>query len=177
MSRIGKLPIPIPRGTEVSIGDEVIHVKGPKGQRSHPVLPKVSLRIEGQEVVVERSDDSKAARALHGTMRARLANLIEGVTQGYERRLELQGVGYSAEMAGQTLKLRVGYSHPVEFKLPEGVAGKVERNVITLTGNDKQELGETMARIRRIRPPEHYKGKGIRYAGETVRIKEGKKNA
>ncbi len=177
MSRIGKLPVPIPSGVTVKVEGENVTVKGPKGQLVHAVLPKTSLVVEGGAVVVNRQDESKDARAQHGTMRARLANLIAGVTQGYEKRLEIQGVGYSVEAAGSTLKMRLGFSHPVEFALPAGISAKVDRNTVTMTGIDNQLLGETAARIRRIRPPEHYKGKGIRYAGERVRIKEGKKNA
>ncbi|MBE7561288.1 50S ribosomal protein L6 [bacterium] len=177
MSRIGKMPIPIPAGVSVQLGADRVEVRGPRGQLSHPILPKTRLSMEGGAVVVTREDDSKDARAQHGSMRARLANLITGVTAGYEKRLEVQGVGYTVEAAGPMLKMRLGFSHPVEFALPEGISAKVERNVVMLTGIDNQLLGETAARIRRIRPPEHYKGKGIRYAGERVRIKEGKKNA
>lgn len=178
MSRIGKMPIPLPAGVQVSLDGGMVTVKGPKGQLTHPVLPKTAVSVAGSQLVVERNDESREARAQHGTLRARLANLVLGVSAGYEKRLEITGVGYTVEAADNVLKMRLGLSHPVEFPLPAGISVKVDRgNVVTLSGIDNEVLGETAARIRRLRPPEHYKGKGIRYGGEKVRIKEGKKNA
>jgi large subunit ribosomal protein L6 len=177
MSRIGKLPIAIPKGVDVKIEDSTIAVKGPKGQLSRVIPPRVSVSTEEGQIVVTRESDSKEARAMHGLARALFNNMVLGVTEGFKRNLEIQGVGYRAEVQGQTLKLELGYSHPILYPIPQGIEAKVEKNVISLEGIDKETLGQTAAEIRQFRKPEPYKGKGVRYAGEKVRIKVGKKNA
>ncbi len=174
MSRIGKKPVPIPAGVEVKVGSEAVQIKGPKGSLSTPVHPSVSYVIEGAEVVVSRVDDSRLARGQHGLRRTLLANCIEGVTKGFQRTLEVIGVGYKVAVQGKKVVLTVGFSHPVEYPLPQGVDAAVEGVKLTLSGIDKQLLGEVAAQIRRVRPPEPYKGKGIKYAEEHIRRKAGK---
>lgn len=174
MSRIGKKPVPIPAGVEVKVGSEAVQIKGPKGSLSTPVHPSVSYVIEGTEVVVSRVDDSRLARGQHGLRRTLLANCIEGVTKGFQRTLEVIGVGYKVAVQGKKVVLTVGFSHPVEYPLPQGVDAAVEGVKLTLSGIDKQLLGEVAAQIRRVRPPEPYKGKGIKYAEEHIRRKAGK---
>lgn len=179
MSRIGKKPVPVPSGVNVALQGGVLTVKGPKGTLTKKVDPRVSVKAEGAEVqVLIPEAEARAMSATHGLVRALLANMVTGVTQGFERKLEIVGVGYKAEAKGESLTMNVGYSHPVEMPLPKGVAAKVERNVaITLSGIDREVLGQVAAEIRRVRPPEPYKGKGIRYAGEKIKLKEGKKGA
>jgi large subunit ribosomal protein L6 len=177
MSRIGKIPIPLPSGATVAVEEGIVKVKGPKGELAQSILELTSVKIEDNNIIVERANDSKRARAMHGTLRSVLANLVHGVTQGYERKLQIIGVGYSVVGSGNTLNMKLGFSHPVDFTLPDGVSAQVDRgNIITLSSNDKQLVGETAAKLRRLRPPEPYKGKGVRYFDEHVRIKEGKKN-
>ncbi len=176
MSRIGRRPIPIPAGVEVTVGeDNVVTVKGPKGTLSHRVAPSLTVQRENGTINIVRPDDERVNRALHGLTRTLVNNMVVGVTQGFQKVLEIQGVGYRAQMEGKTLVLNVGFSHPVRVEPPEGITYSVEgTNRITVAGIDKQLVGEMAARIRGIRPPEPYKGKGIRYEGEVIRRKAGK---
>ena len=175
MSRIGKQPIEIPSGVTVEVAGDTVNVKGPGGALSQRVDPDMKVTVADGEVRVERPSDEREHRALHGLTRSLIANMVEGVTKGYEKRLEIQGVGYRAVLKGKDIELQVGFSHPVDFPAPEGIEFEVPApNRITVKGIDKQLVGETAARIRRIRKPEPYKGKGIRYEGEYVRKKAGK---
>jgi large subunit ribosomal protein L6 len=174
MSRVGKKPIPIPNGVTVSVADDLITVKGPKGQLQMDIHPAVKIAIEGSEVLCSRSDESRTSRAAHGLVRANAANMVRGVSEGFQRKLEINGVGYRAEVSGKKLTLQLGYSHPIEFPLPDGISAGVEKNVLTLNGIDKQALGLCAAKVRAFRPPEPYKGKGIKYAEETILRKVGK---
>jgi large subunit ribosomal protein L6 len=175
MSRIGRLPVRLPQGARVDIGDGTVGLKGPRGELRVPVHSLVSVEQRESELVVSRKDDSRQARSLHGLTRKLLANGVTGVTTGFTRVLEINGVGYRADLRGKMLHLTLGYSHPILFQLPEGITAKVDRQVvITLEGSDRQLLGETAALIRKLRPPEPYKGKGIKYAEETIRRKSGK---
>ncbi len=175
MSRIGTLPITIPDGVTVTQQENALTVKGPKGELSAAFLPTVTVSIADNVVTVERKDDSIAARSAHGLTRQLIANMITGVSAGFEKRLEMKGVGYRAAAEGEKkLNLSVGFSHPVLIDAPEGVTFKVEKNVIVISGSDKQVVGEIAAQIRRVRPPEPYKGKGIMYLGEKIRRKAGK---
>lgn len=176
MSRIGKQPVAIPSGVEVSIGEEnSVTVKGPKGTLAQQLAPSMKLERENGTIQVQRPDDQREHRALHGLTRTLLNNMVVGVTDGYRRDLEIQGVGYRAALEGQVLVLSVGFSHQVRMSPPDGVTYALEGNTrVSVTGIDKQKVGEEAARIRRVRPPEPYKGKGIRYAGERVRRKAGK---
>ena len=177
MSRIGKQTIDIPSGVEVSVGASEIQVKGPKGALATPVHPAVEYTIEGASVAVTRIDDSRIARAQHGLRRTLLANCIEGVSKGFSKGLEVIGVGYKVSVQGKKIVLNVGYSHPVEFDLPAGIEANAEGSKLTISGTDKQAVGEVAAQIRRIRPPEPYKGKGIKYIDEFIRRKAGKSGA
>jgi large subunit ribosomal protein L6 len=175
MSRIGKLPIEIPAGVTVTVEKNIISVKGPKGELTRAFNPEIGITVEENVVTVTRPSDAKEHRALHGTTRAVIANMVEGVSAGFERKLELIGVGYRAQKQGTKLVLNVGYSHPVEFNPEAGLEIEVPTNTkITIKGIDKERVGELAANIRQVRPPEPYKGKGIRYEGEFVRRKEGK---
>ncbi|NDY58185.1 50S ribosomal protein L6 [Desulfovibrio sulfodismutans] len=174
MSRIGKKEIILPSGVSVAVEEGAVTVKGPKGELSTPTHPKVAYAIAGSTVSVNRLDDTRVARAQHGLRRTLLANLVEGVSKGFSKTLEVIGVGYKVSTQGGTVSLSVGFSHQVEFKLPQGIEAKVEGNKLTLAGIDKQLVGETAARIRRVRPPEPFKGKGIKYETETIRRKAGK---
>lgn len=175
MSRIGKNPIAIPANTEVSLADNAVTVKGPLGQLAKPVHESVQVSVEGSEVTVAPKGNSKLARSLWGTYASHIKNMIAGVNEKYSKQLEVRGVGYRAEMAGQELKLQVGYSHPVLMKVPDGLEVAVEKALITVSGIDKEKVGQFAAEIRATRKPEPYKGKGIRYVGEYVREKQGKK--
>ncbi|BBD07132.1 50S ribosomal protein L6 [Desulfovibrio ferrophilus] len=177
MSRIGKKPIVVPSGVEVTIGKEKIDVKGPKGTLSTPQHAKIVVEKEGEDVVVKRADETRIARAQHGLRRTLIANCIEGVTKGYEKVLEVIGVGYKVQVQGKNVVLNVGFSHPVEYALPAGIEAKAEGIKLTISGIDKQLVGEVAAQIRRVRPPEPFKGKGIKYADETIRRKAGKSGA
>jgi large subunit ribosomal protein L6 len=177
MSRVGRKVIPVPKGVNVTLGQAQVAVKGPKGELKRPVPGGVSLKLNGQELLVERADDSRDNRAKHGMMRAIVANMVKGVSDGFERKLEINGVGYRAEVSGQKLNMALGFSHPVVFELPKGIAAKVDKNTIVLTGIDREVLGETASKIRSIRPPEPYKGKGIKYVEEVIRRKVGKTGA
>jgi len=177
MSRIGKNPIQIPQGVTVTIADSTASVTGPKGNLSMKIHRLIEVEQKDGQLIVKPAvgkEEAKGVGALWGTTRANLSNLIEGVTKGFEKRLEMQGVGYRAEIKGKNLVLYVGLSHPVDIVAPEGITFAVEKNVIVISGIDKQAVGEISAQIRRVRPPEPYKGKGIRYLGEMVRRKVGK---
>ncbi len=175
MSRIGKLPVAVPGGVDIKIDDHVVHVKGPKGELRQPVLEHVDVKLVDGRLEVTRKGDAKDARSAHGLTRTLVANMVEGVTKGFRKSLELQGVGYRAAKAGTALNLTLGYSHPVSYAAPDGIAFTVEgTNRIHVDGIDKQRVGQVAAEIRNLRPPEPYKGKGIRYEGEAVRKKMGK---
>lgn len=175
MSRIGRKPISLPAGVEINIEGNTITVKGPKGVLSHEVSAGLTVVQEEKQVLVQRPDDTKQYRALHGLNRALLANMVEGVSNGFEKKLELVGVGYRAQMQGKKLVINIGFSHPVEIEAPEGIEFEVPAATkITIKGIDKQLVGNTAAHIRAIRKPEPYKGKGIKYDNEVVRRKAGK---
>lgn len=175
MSRIGKRPIPVPKNVTVTITDQQVAVKGPKGELSRVLPSEVEVVQEEGTLLVNRRNESRAARQRHGLCRTLVANMVEGVSQGFQRRLEIQGVGYRAQVQGRNLVLSVGYSHPVQIEPPDGVQLAVENNTnVIVSGINKEIVGNIAARIRAVRPPEPYKGKGIRYAGEMVRRKAGK---
>ena len=175
MSRIGNKPVVIPAGVTVDVKDNTVTVKGPKGELSYTFNQNISLEQREDEVVFTRPDDSKENKTIHGTTRAVFNNMVVGVTEGFQKELELIGVGYRAQLQGKKLVLNVGYSHPVEFTPEEGVEIEVPSNTkVIVKGYDKQKVGELAANIRGVRPPEPYKGKGIRYVDEFVRRKEGK---
>ncbi len=175
MSRIGRLPIALPPNVKLHVGDGSVRVEGPKGTLSRPLEPEVTVTVEGGTALVHRRDDSRRARSMHGLTRKLIANMVQGVGSGFSKVLEITGVGYRAEARGNVLFLTLGYSHPIAYQLPEGVTAKVERQVVvTLEGGDREVLGETAASIRRLRAPEPYKGKGVKYATETIRRKAGK---
>jgi large subunit ribosomal protein L6 len=174
MSRVGKKPILIPKEVKTDIKGDLLTVKGPKGELSRRIDPRVNIRNENDEIIVTVNNMTKESRALHGLHRALIANMVTGVSQGFERGLEIVGVGYRAELSGNKATFHLGYSKPIEFQLPDTIEATVEKTIITLRGADKELLGETAAKIRGLRSPEPYKGKGIRYAGEMVRRKAGK---
>jgi large subunit ribosomal protein L6 len=176
MSRIGKLPIPIPDGVDVAVDGVLVRVKGPKGELSQSVSPELSIEREDSTLVVKRPTNRPQHRALHGLTRSLIFNMVEGVTSGFEKRLEIQGVGYRAQLKGNTLELALGFSHPVRMEAPQGIDFEVPvPTQVIVRGIDKQAVGEVAARIRKLRPPEPYKGKGVKYAGEYIFRKEGKK--
>lgn len=177
MSRIGKQPIEIPANTEVSIGDGVIAVKGPKGELRRPLHKEVKVEQEGSEVVVTPARETPLALALWGTYSSIIRSMVAGVNEPFVKRLEVDGIGYRVEMSGNSLKLNVGYSHPVEMTVPDGLEVSVEKNVITVSGIDKEAVGQFAADVRAVKKPEPYKGKGIHYEGEVIRRKQGKKAA
>lgn len=176
MSRIGKKPIDIPSGVEVKLEDKTVRIKGSKGELSWNYPESMNIALGGGKIKVERSGDSKTDRSLHGLTRSLVANMVAGVSQGYQRVLEISGIGYRAQVQGNRLLLTLGYSHPVEYQLPAGVSAAVDPKqvVITLSGIDKQQLGQVAANLRALRPPDIYKGKGIRYAGQRLKLKVGK---
>lgn len=175
MSRIGKRPITIPAKVTVTINGQTVTVKGPKGELTRTLTDKVEMVLDGETLNVNRVNDSRVARQLHGLSRTLVANMVEGVSKGFERKLEIQGVGYRAAVQGRNLNMAMGYSHPVNIEPPEGITFTVEGTTnVTVSGIDKEVVGNTAAKIRAVRPPEPYKGKGIRYAGEVVRRKVGK---
>ncbi len=174
MSRIGKRAIEIPSGVEVKIGNEAIEIKGPMGTLSTPLHPKISYAVENNTVEVTRVDESRSAHEQHGLRRTLLANCIEGVSKGYTKELEIVGVGYKVQVQGKNVVLTVGYSHPVQYPLPQGIEAAAEGSKLAIKGIDKQLVGEVAAQIRRVRPPEPFKGKGIKYVGENIRRKAGK---
>ena len=175
MSRVGKRPIAIPDGVTVTVSGDTVSVKGPKGQLSGRLPAEISVAVDGGEVKVARPDERKSTRSLHGLARALVNNMVTGVTQQFTKELEIQGVGYRADAQGKKLVLSVGYSHPVEMPVPEGLSVSVEGNVIVkVQGSSREQVGQFAANVRSVRPPEPYKGKGIRYVGEHVRRKVGK---
>ncbi|WP_029087829.1 50S ribosomal protein L6 [Brevundimonas aveniformis] len=176
MSRIGKQPIVVPNGTTVTLDGQTVKVKGPKGELTWSVAPEIELKLENGELTLAPRDDTPRARSMWGLSRSLVGNMVTGVSEGFERTLELVGVGYRAAMKGNALSLQLGLSHDVDVDPPAGVSFAVPKQTeIKISGIDKQVVGEVAAKIRKYRPPEPYKGKGIRYAGETVRRKEGKK--
>lgn len=182
MSRIGKLPIAIPAGTTVTVKGNTVTVKGPQGELTQDINPDIQVQVEGNEVHVTRPDDQREHRAMHGLYRALIHNMVVGVSEGYTKQMELIGVGYRATATGQVLELSLGYSHAIYIKLPQEVKveAKMERNkapLITLSSYDKQLLGQVCAKIRSLRKPEPYKGKGIKFVGEVIRRKSGKSAA
>ncbi|MGE0086853.1 MAG: 50S ribosomal protein L6 [Desulfococcaceae bacterium] len=175
MSRVGKKPVPIPDKTKVSYENRVIRVQGEKGSLSGTVHPDVDLKIGDSAIHVIPFRDSRKVRALQGLTRSLVANMVTGVSRGFERVLEINGIGYRAEMSGKNLIFHLGFSHPVNFEIPEGITAAVEKNtVVKLSGVDRELLGHTAAAMRRLRPPEPYKGKGVKYAGEHIQRKAGK---
>ena len=186
MSRVGKRPIPIPGGVKIAVKEAEVWVEGPKGKLRTPVPKGISLEHKQDVVLVERNSDSKPIRALHGLTRTLVANSVVGVTEGFQKQLDVVGIGYRAETQGKRINLNLGFSHPIEFDIPEGIAIKVERlsrqlsnyaATITVTGSDKCQVGQVAANLRALRPPDPYKGKGVRYSGEVVHLKVGKKGA
>jgi large subunit ribosomal protein L6 len=175
MSRIGKIPVPVPNGVSVTLDKNEARVKGPKGELSLVIPPRVSVKQADGQLQVERHGDDKQAKAYHGLVQRMLQNMVTGVTAGFRKELEIQGVGYRAALEGNKLNLQVGYSHPVSLEAPKGISFEVPKPTsVIISGYDKQQVGQVAAQIRSIRPPEPYKGKGIRYAGEAVRRKVGK---
>jgi large subunit ribosomal protein L6 len=179
MSRIGRMPVPVPQGVEISIAGEAVRVKGPKGQLQVGLLPGISAAVEDGEIKLARVDDERQTRSYHGLLRALLSNAAIGVSQGWSKELEIVGIGYRAESKGRSVLFNLGYSHPIDFKLPEGIEVDVDAkaNKVTVRGIDRQMVGQIAADIRSLRPPEPYKGKGIRYATERIRTKAGKQGA
>ena len=175
MSRIGKLPVAVPSGVSVDVADGEVRVKGPKGELRQRVLDVVSVRVDGAQVLVERKGDEKVHRSAHGLTRTLVSNMIEGVSKGFRKSLEIQGVGYRAAKSGERVNFTLGFSHPVSFEAPTGISLSVEgTNKVHVEGIDKQQVGQVAAEIRNLRPPEPYKGKGVRYEGEVIRKKLGK---
>jgi large subunit ribosomal protein L6 len=178
MSRIGRMSIALPKGVKVSYDPSKVEVSGPKGQLSQPLPQGISVSGEGEKVFVHRVDDERSSKALQGLTRSLLANMVTGVTQGFEKRLEIVGIGFRADVQDKALKLSLGFSHPILFPIPEGIKVEVEKQtLITIKGTDKQQVGILAAKLRSIKPPEPYKGKGIRYLGERIRKKVGKTKA
>ena len=174
MSRVGKLPIAIPSGVTITVDPSTITVAGSKGTLSTPQLDGIIVKQEGSEIIVSRANDEPKVRAKHGLMRALINNMVSGVTQGFTKKLELNGVGYRVAMQGTNLKLNIGFSHDVIYKVPQGVTVTTEQNNMTVTGIDKQQVGQVAAEIRSLKKPEPYKGKGIKYEGERILRKSGK---
>ncbi|NOY39759.1 MAG: 50S ribosomal protein L6 [Nitrospirae bacterium] len=178
MSRIGKKPVEIPKNVNVKVDGTLIEVKGPKGELRWNFPSSMNLNIDKDSLLVTRPDDTKQKRALHGLTRSLIANMIEGVSAGYRKEMEIVGIGYKVESKGKTLVFSLGYSHPVEFALPEGVSAEIDQKArplkVALIGYDKQLVGQVAANIKALRPPDAYKGKGIRYAGERLKLKPGK---
>ena len=178
MSRIGKKPIAIPQGVTIKVDGQTVSVKGPKGELKREIRKPITLTVEGANIVVARPDESKEARSLHGLSRTLVANMVEGVTKGYEKKLHIEGVGFKADVAGSTLSLNIGYTHIIKFPIPQGIKVVVEKNVdLTVSGTDKEMVGQAAATIRAYREPDVYKGKGIMYLGEKLRKKVGKAGA
>ncbi len=176
MSRVGKRPIPIPKDVKFDLKGDLLTVRGPKGELRRKIHPGVNIHSENDQILVS-VDGNKGSKSLHGLFRALIANMVTGVTQGFEKGLEIVGVGYRVELSGRTATFQLGYSHPIRFELPEGIDARVEKAKILLSGIDKELLGRTAAKIRSFRKPEPYKGKGIRYEGEVIRRKAGKTGA
>lgn len=174
MSRIGKLPISIPSGVTITVDDAFITVKGPKGELKQFLMPGINVGIADNEVTVTRDTDEREHRSKHGLMRTLISNMVQGVTQGFSKKLEINGVGYRVALAGTSLKMSLGFSHEVIYKLPEGIQAAVEQNTITISGISKQLVSQVAAEIRALKKPEPYKGKGIKYADERILRKSGK---
>ena len=174
MSRVGKKPIQIPQDVKVKIDNDTIYVESKKGKLSYKFLPQVEVKQEGNEIVITRKGEDRFSRSIHGTTRSLIANMVEGLSKGFEKKLEIVGTGYRAQVQGNKLVLNLGYSHPIEYVPPKDISIAVERNTITVSGYDKQKVGQVAAEIRAFRKPEPYKGKGIKYADEIVRRKVGK---
>jgi large subunit ribosomal protein L6 len=174
MSRVGKQPIPIPGGVTITVDKAKITVAGSKGTLEQFTMPGITVKQEGDELLVTRANDEPKLRAKHGLMRALLSNMVQGVSEGFNKKLEINGVGYRVAAQGAGLKLNLGYSHDIMYDLPQGVAADVQQNTITVTGISKQQVGQVAAEIRALRKPEPYKGKGIKYAGERILRKSGK---
>ena len=176
MSRIGRLPVAVPNGVQINVQGSDVHVKGPKGELKRTFSPQLGIALENGELVITRNSDDPKERALHGTTRAVIANMVRGVSTGFTTVLQVEGVGYRAELQGKDLALFVGYSHPVKVPPPDGISFEVDQKTrqIKVNGYDREVVGQTAAEIRRIRPPEPYHGKGIRYEGEKIRRKAGK---
>jgi large subunit ribosomal protein L6 len=176
MSRIGKKPIVVPKGVQVELRDNTVKVKGPKGELARAFSPEIGIRMEDGQILLERSSDARTIRALHGTTRAVLSNMVTGVSQGFSKALQVEGVGYRAEMKGKQLVMALGFSHPITVDPPAGISFAVDEKTrtVTVSGIDKELVGQVAANLRGWRPPEPYKGKGLRYQGEQVRRKAGK---
>lgn len=175
MSRIGKLPVTLPSGVSVNVADGVVRVKGPKGELTQRVAEGVTLQQEGNLLKILRADDSRQYRSNHGLTRALVNNMVQGVTKGFERKLEIQGVGFKSEVKGKSLVLSLGYSHTIDFAFPPGITIEVEKGTkISVKGSDRQIVGETAAKLRGLRSPDSYKGKGVRNEGEHIKLKAGK---
>lgn len=175
MSRIGNQPITVPAGVEFKTTDEAVTVKGPKGSLDAKFVAHVSAAIEGDTIVVSRASDNRVARANHGLMRSLIANMVEGVSTGFQKKLQIIGIGYRADVRGSQLVMQLGYSHPIEYPIPSGISIEVDKqNFVTVSGIDKQAVGQVAAELRAYRKPDHYKGKGVRYTDEYIRIKAGK---
>jgi len=174
MSRIGKLPIDVPAGVTITIDSDVISVKGPKGELTVPHLSDVTVSLDDTRAIVTRKDDERIAKAQHGLQRALLNNAVEGITKGFEKKLEVNGVGFRVNGGGQAIEMALGFSHPVKYTSPAGVSLAVEKMTITVSGIDKQQVGQVAAEIRALKKPEPYKGKGIKYADEVILRKAGK---
>jgi large subunit ribosomal protein L6 len=174
MSRIGKLPIDVPAGVTITVDSSEISVKGPKGELTVPHLSDVTVTLEGTQAIVTRKDDQRIAKAQHGLQRALLNNAVNGVTKAFEKKLEVNGVGFRINGGGQAIEMSLGFSHPVKYEAPTGVTLTVEKMTITVAGIDKQQVGQVAAEIRSLKKPEPYKGKGIKYADEVILRKAGK---
>jgi large subunit ribosomal protein L6 len=174
MSRVGRLPIDLPSGVNVTLSNDEVSVTGSKGTLTRPALNGITLKQEGEQIIVSRDSDEAEFRAKHGLMRALVNNMITGVSTGFSKKLEINGVGYRVSLAGSNLKMSLGFSHEIIYKIPQGITLTVEQNTITVTGIDKQQVGQVAAEIRAFKKPEPYKGKGIRYSGERIIRKSGK---
>ncbi len=177
MSRIGKLPVAIPDGVTITVDADTIVVKGPKGELSTPILSHVSVKVEDKELIVTRASDEKISKSQHGLVRSLIQNMVIGVTKGFEKQLEVNGVGFRINGGGQNIEMQLGFSHPVKYQAPQGVDLKVDKMKITVTGVDKQQVGQVAAEIRSLKKPEPYKGKGIKYVDEVILRKAGKAGA
>ncbi len=175
MSRIGKKPIELPKGVKLELKDGIVSVQGPKGQLERPLLAGLELEMTDGQALVKRLSDDKRSRSYHGLMRTLVANMVDGVSKGFEKKLEIVGIGYRSELKGTMLVLHLGYSHPIEFPLPEGISAEVEKQTqVTIKGINKELVGQISAKIRDLRKPDPYKGKGVKYANEVLRKKAGK---
>jgi large subunit ribosomal protein L6 len=178
MSRIGRMPIVVPKEVKISCDASKVEVTGPKGHLLHLLPQGITVSVDESRILVQRPNDQRTSRSLQGLTRSLIANMVTGVTQGFEKKLEIVGVGFRADVEGKALKLSLGFSHPVSFPLPEGIRAEIEKQtLITLKGVDRQQVGTVAAKLRSIKPPEPYKGKGIRYSGERIRKKVGKTKA